>query len=106
MKLSEYLKRQNITATTFAETIGRDKSTVTRLCNGDRRPDPDTMAVILEKTGGAVQPNDFFDVPDQAAPLETVPAQPMPVLAASNGSQSGLKPLSDDSKTLTGEAAE
>lgn len=66
MKLSAYIESQNMTAAAFAALIGRDKSTVTRLCNEDRKPDPDTMQRILDATAGAVTPNDFFGIGDAA----------------------------------------
>lgn len=106
MKLSAYLESHGITASAFAETIGRDKSTVTRLSNGDRKPDPATMQAILEATDGAVTPNDFFGIsaPVASAPKETTSPQPTPALNASNISQSGLKQPSAASKTSTATA--
>lgn len=66
MKIADYLNERQITDEAFAVTINRDRSTVWRLRNGSR-PSPDLMAVIAEKTNGAVLPNDFFDLPDTAA---------------------------------------
>jgi TorA maturation chaperone TorD len=60
MKLKEYFIREGITASQFAARIGRAVSTVTRLANSETVPEPDTIAKIVEATGGAVQPNDFF----------------------------------------------
>jgi TorA maturation chaperone TorD len=60
MRLQEYLDHKNITASQFANEIGRAVSTVTRLAKGQATPEPETMAKIIAATGGAVQPNDFF----------------------------------------------
>ena len=62
MQLSHYLSQNELTATAFAEKIGRHKSTVTRILRGEMRPDLDTMQRILDETAGQVTPNDFFDV--------------------------------------------
>lgn len=63
MHLSEYLSANDLTATDFAVKIKRHKSTVTRLVKRASRPDHDTMQRILDVTGGAVTPNDFFEAP-------------------------------------------
>jgi TorA maturation chaperone TorD len=60
MRLQEYLDHKNITASQFANEIGRAVSTVTRIAKGQATPEPETMAKIVAATGGAVQPNDFF----------------------------------------------
>ncbi|MGH6926947.1 MAG: molecular chaperone TorD family protein, partial [Dongiaceae bacterium] len=60
MRLQEYLDNKNITASQFANQIGRAVSTVTRIANGQATPEPETMAKIVAATGGAVQPNDLF----------------------------------------------
>ncbi|MBM3572586.1 MAG: helix-turn-helix domain-containing protein [Alphaproteobacteria bacterium] len=60
MKLKKYFIQEGITASQFATRIGRAVSTVTRLANGETVPEPETLAKIVEATGGAVQPNDFF----------------------------------------------
>jgi transcriptional regulator with XRE-family HTH domain len=65
MRLQGYLKQQNITASQFADRIGRSVSTVTRAARGEIIPDSETMRRIVEKTGGAVTPNDFYDIPER-----------------------------------------
>lgn len=63
MKLSEWLKQNELTATAFAKAAGLDVSTVTRSINGQRRPEWDTLDKIRAATNGEVTPNDF--IPDQ-----------------------------------------
>jgi TorA maturation chaperone TorD len=65
MRLQEYLDHKSITASQFANQIGRAVSTVTRIAKGQATPEPDTMAKIVAATGGAVQPNDLFLGPGQ-----------------------------------------
>lgn len=68
MKLEHYLASREppLSPAAFARVIERDKSTVTRLCNGERRPDPETMQRILDATNGVVTPNDFFSITKSA----------------------------------------
>lgn len=86
MKLSEYMKTEGVTATAFAAKIGRSVATISRLARGLRAPDWPTMRAIAEATGGAVQPNDFYDEPPRSgAPApspDAAPAAPAPTAAA------------------------
>lgn len=59
MKLSEYLRRQKLTHQAFADKIGRNVSTVSRLARDLTYPDWQTMTAIELATGGKVTPNDF-----------------------------------------------
>ena len=68
MKLSEYLASKAITASDFAREINRSVSTVTRIVNGESKPDWSTMARIDDATDGAVKPNDFLPATGEAAP--------------------------------------
>lgn len=80
MRLEEWLKRENITETDFARSLGVDPSTITRLIPGPdkkefRRPGWALMASIRNQTGGDVTPNDWLEAfeekptPDPAACL-------------------------------------
>lgn len=60
MKLSAYLEKRNETASAFAERIGRNVSTVSRLARGLTDPDRETMNRIMQATVGRVKPNDFY----------------------------------------------
>jgi hypothetical protein len=61
MKLRKYLDDHAITAADFALRIGVSVQSVHRYLHDERVPKLDVMAKIKEHTGGAVQPNDFFD---------------------------------------------
>lgn len=63
--LGRYLSEQGITQAQFAEQIGVEQPTVARYVGG-RVPEPSVLRKIVEATGGAVQPNDFFDVAQAA----------------------------------------
>ena len=66
MKLSAYLAKNRLTASAFAERIGVSVSTVTRIINGQRRPDLNTAALIESATGRKVRPQDFYELEKQA----------------------------------------
>jgi transcriptional regulator with XRE-family HTH domain len=61
MKLSEYLKRAELSDEEFATRCGVDRTTILRVRTGKNRPSPALMERIALETGGAVQPNDYFD---------------------------------------------
>lgn len=63
MKLSDWMKREKVTATQLAERTGRALSTITRAARGESVPDPETMRLIGRETNGEVQPNDFIEIP-------------------------------------------
>ena len=60
MKLSDYLSENELTHSEFAESIARERSTVSKLIAGGV-PDSKTMIRIIAVTDGQVQPNDFFE---------------------------------------------
>ncbi len=78
MRLQAYLDRNGITQTAFANILsdvvnrGRApamqrrlaKQQVQRLCAATRAPSEDLMAALYIATGGKVQPNDFYELPD------------------------------------------
>ena len=68
MKLSEYIASKAITASEFAREINRSVSTVTRIVNGESKPDWSTMARIEDATDGAVKPNDFLPAAGERVP--------------------------------------
>ena len=59
MTLAQYLKREGLTDAQFAERVGVERSTITRL-RGGQRPSANTLIAIMEETGGEVTANDFF----------------------------------------------
>lgn len=60
MQLSQYLEKHNITHDEFAAQIGKHRTSVSRFCSGDRKPDLETLQAIHEATKGKVKPEDFF----------------------------------------------
>lgn len=68
MKLRDWLDERDISNGDFGNRIKRTAEAVRRYAAGERIPDKDTMPLIVDATGGAVTPNDFFDIaPQQAA---------------------------------------
>lgn len=64
MKLISYLEQSEISYARFAEMIGASNGKVVhRYARGEQIPSRDFMARIVEVTGGAVTPNDFYDLP-------------------------------------------
>lgn len=66
MKLAAYLEQNGLDAEAFAALISRKPITVARYLNGTRMPRKAEMALIHEATAGAVQPNDFYELPSYA----------------------------------------
>lgn len=67
MKLADYLGGKDITDEAFAEMVGCDRSTISRIRNGKHKPSAALMEAIARETGGLVQPNDYFDGLPEAA---------------------------------------
>jgi predicted transcriptional regulator len=63
MTLSEYLKSKESTQEAFASLIGVSQAAVDRYVKIKRIPRPEIMQRIVSATGGAVQPNDFHNLP-------------------------------------------
>lgn len=61
MKLSDYLTANAISNRAFADKIGVSAEAVRLYAAGDRQPRVGVMRMIIEQTGGAVGPQDFFD---------------------------------------------
>ena len=61
MKLVDYLKQQNLSISEFARRAQILPSTASRAVHGKVLPSERTMRRIIDATGGAVQPNDFFE---------------------------------------------
>lgn len=64
MRLVDWLAREKearkLTQSAFAASAELDPSTITKLVNGERRPDWATMEKISRVTNGEVTPNDFL----------------------------------------------
>lgn len=61
MKLSDYLKRAELSDEDFAARCEVDRTTILRIRAGKHKPSASLMERIALETGGAVQPNDYFD---------------------------------------------
>lgn len=61
MTLKDWLTAQDMTASEFAERIGRSPATVSRILRGVNRPDWKTCDAIMRVTKGEVAPNDFSE---------------------------------------------
>ena len=68
MTLKEFLKIKKISIEDFAREMGLSYAAVRQYTNAGRVPKPKVMRLIINVTGGAVQPNDFFAANDDAEP--------------------------------------
>lgn len=62
MTLAQYLEANNLNPSAFAAIIEVSSEAVSRYRDGERIPSRDIMQRIVETTGGAVTPNDFYGV--------------------------------------------
>lgn len=60
MRLSDYLTKHKLSDDTFAERIGVNRSTVSRLRRTNQKPSEETLAAIVRVTNGKVTANDFW----------------------------------------------
>jgi len=63
MKLREWLRNENVSASEFGRRIGVSHAAVLRWSGGARTPRPAQMEAIQRETGGKVMPADFYAVP-------------------------------------------
>jgi hypothetical protein len=71
MKLKEWMDREEVSNQEFGKRIERSSEAVRRYAEGLRIPDRETMPLIVRETNGEVQPNDFFDLPEQASSAQS-----------------------------------
>jgi transcriptional regulator with XRE-family HTH domain len=62
MHISEYMRVRNLTDREMAELIGAERSYVTRLRLGQAKPSPAMTQTIFDRTEGAIEPNDWYDL--------------------------------------------
>lgn len=67
MKLNEFLALNAVKQKDFAARIDERATAINKYCLGQRIPRIDVMRKIFDATNGAVTPNDFFDLPVNAA---------------------------------------
>jgi hypothetical protein len=70
MRLGDWLRQNRVRAVHFAPRIGVDPSTLSNVMNKGIVPKRDTVVAIYVETAGAVEPNDFYDLPALPAPAE------------------------------------
>ncbi|MDX3883588.1 MAG: helix-turn-helix transcriptional regulator [Sphingomonas sp.] len=63
MKLGDWRRERGLTQQAVADELGCVISTVARWETGARVPEEDALKAIYILTDGAVQPNDFHDIP-------------------------------------------
>jgi len=63
MRLKDWRIKAGRTIASVAEELGVQSSTVVRWENGERDPDAVGKRKIFLMSGGAVSPDDFYDVP-------------------------------------------
>ncbi|MDH3595779.1 MAG: helix-turn-helix transcriptional regulator [Rhodospirillales bacterium] len=66
MTLDEWRVSQKLTMDALGRRLGVAAETAGRYCNNKRIPARAVMARIVAATGGAVQPNDFYQLPQEA----------------------------------------
>ena len=72
-RLKRYIQEAGLTEAGFGSLIGKPQQTVHAYASGTRIPRKAEMQRIYAVTAGAVQPNDFYDLPD--LPTESAPAE-------------------------------
>ncbi|WP_146006390.1 helix-turn-helix domain-containing protein [Cohaesibacter celericrescens] len=65
--LASYLARENITLTEAGHRFGCADTTISRIINDNRPPSSELMQRIIDKTNGALLPNQFYRLPHSAA---------------------------------------
>jgi transcriptional regulator with XRE-family HTH domain len=63
VKLAAWREQKGLTQLQLAEELGCTVSTIWRYEQGQRDPDAATKERIFMLSEGAVEPNDFYDVP-------------------------------------------
>jgi len=74
MKLSDFLKQPDKTATDLASAVKCEVSTITRLARGERSPSLALALRIEEATGGLVKPADLIFTPSEDDASRPFPA--------------------------------
>lgn len=69
MKLAEWRRSKGLTQQNVADGLGCVLATIARYEAGSRMPEPQMVVDIFCFTNGAVQPNDFYDLPNLPAAI-------------------------------------
>ena len=63
MRLDEYMEAEGLSHAQFANMCGISARALYRYAKHQRVPREPVMRAIIHTTDGAVQPNDFYDLP-------------------------------------------
>jgi hypothetical protein len=63
MKLQQWLEKEGVSVAALAKKIGVAKWTLNRYVITNRVPAPRVVVALYKATRGAVQPNDFYQLP-------------------------------------------
>lgn len=74
MRLKDWRIANNVTLAQLADELNVAVSTIVRWENGERDPDRAAKERIFLATRGAVEPNDFYDMPRWRRALSAVVA--------------------------------
>lgn len=64
--LKNFLGKNNLTVSDLASRLGVSYAAAYRYVSGARIPSAEMMTRLYEATGGAVTPNDFYNLPPEA----------------------------------------
>ena len=88
MKLKEYLAQFAVKQKDFAEQIGDIPQNINRYCRGRRMPKPPVMRKIFEATGGLVDANSFYLLPQTGSTADASAVGSVPVSEGENAALS------------------
>lgn len=74
MRLADWLQSNGKTATWLASQVGRDRSFITKVKNGEALPSVEVAADIQRLTGGEVTAIDYFLPVDNAVSTQEMSA--------------------------------
>jgi transcriptional regulator with XRE-family HTH domain len=67
MRLSDWMSKHEVDDEELASRVGSDRSTISRIRRGKRRPSWDLAEKIKASTGNAVTPDDYLSEPAATA---------------------------------------
>lgn len=88
MKLEDYLAQFAVKQKDFAEQIGEKSARVNKYCLGTRIPRPQVMRKIFEATGGLVDANSFYLLPQTGSTADASAVGSVPVSEGENAALS------------------
>lgn len=89
MKIRSYITETKIKICDAASALGVSTQCLHQWISGKRVPQPEKMIAIYRWSGGKVQPNDFYELPDLASVTE-LPLFSRMVAARGGGGENGV----------------